>query len=530
MKRLLSLFLIISIAVSLVGCKIDDLPFLDKDVETIDESQELKYKIDKVILSKGYQSIEPKVEVVKKSNDIRLLVSVGLLESSGVTVDQIVKNGNIIDIHIVNEISKDNIQLVVPQIILDLKNTKSINIDDMKFNIINENYKPLVIKLGVSDVINKVKSDFNVTANNAPEVDLRLIDEMLIWSITYNSIFDKDNPETPLVNLSVELDANSGEILQSTKGFISSYIDEGTILDYVMDKYILYRKSDIDSITGLETYSLWYYDIERHEKTRIYSTNNIISTAAFSVDFKNISVIENDGTSNNLFIITKDEKRAYKVLFDDMVSPTLVRWYDKNNIYALINLIDQTNIYKYNIKTDKIELVVELDKNIADLRINDNSFLLTENIENNINKNIYLATNLEELKFIDFGFNPRFANSNTIAYLKSNEDDERNLMHIYSVKDKKEYDVIDMNISSIYILPNDELFIVEKNTGNNDFTIHEYELKSKTLTPITMVNSDNIYYNKSRHLVYVDLLVPFESEKTEIIYSVDLTKLSSLLP
>lgn len=529
MKRLLSLFLIISIAVSLVGCKIDDLPFLDRDVETINESQELKYKIDKVILSKGYQSIEPKVEVVKKSNDIRLLVSVGLLESSGVTVDQIVKNGNIIDIHIVNEISKDDIQLVVPQIVLDLKNTKSINIDDMKFNIINENYKPLVIKLGVSDVINKVKSDFKVTANNAPEIDLSLIDEKLIWSITYNSIFDKDNPETPLVNLSVELDANTGEILQSKKGFISSYIDEGNILDYVMDKYILYRKSDIDSVTGLETHSLWYFDIERSEKTRIYSTNNMISTATFSHDYKNISVIENDGTSNNLFIITKDEKRAYKVLFDDMISPTLVRWYDKNNIYAVINLKDRTDIYNYNIKTAEIDLVVKLDKNITGLRIYDDSFIITEYIENDINRKIYISKDLKNLEFIDFGFNPRFINSDTLAYLKSN-DDERNLMHVYSIEDKKEYDLIDMNISSIYILPNDELFIVEKNTGNNDFTIHEYELKNKTLSPITMVNSDNIYYNKSRHLVYVDLLVPFESEKTEIIYSVDLTKLASLLP
>src|SRR5690606_26009377 len=144
------------------------------------------------------------------------------------------------------ELVEDNIQLAVPQIILDLKNTKLTNFEDIKFNIVNENFEPISFKLELNDAINKVKSDFNVTANTVPEINLSNIDGRFIWNIVYNSIFDKDNPETPLVNLSVELDANSAEIIQSKKGFISSYIDEGHVLDYIMDKYILYRKADIN--------------------------------------------------------------------------------------------------------------------------------------------------------------------------------------------------------------------------------------------------------------------------------------------
>jgi hypothetical protein len=140
MKHILSIILILFVAISLVGCKIDDLPFLNRDTQVSVEDTELKYKIDKVILSKGYQAIKPSVEVVKKNNDVKLLVSVGLIETSGVKVDQIVKKGNIINIHVLNELEEDNVQLAIPQIFIELVNAKAINLDDIKFNIINDNF------------------------------------------------------------------------------------------------------------------------------------------------------------------------------------------------------------------------------------------------------------------------------------------------------------------------------------------------------------------------------------------------------
>ncbi|WFA09147.1 hypothetical protein [Tissierella sp. Yu-01] len=531
MKHILSIILVILITISLAGCSIDDLPFLNKDTQTLsDNDEEIKYKIDKVILSKGYQSIEPKVEVIKKNNEIQLLVNVGLLETSGIQIEQVVKKGNIINIHVVNEINEEDMQLAVPQIALDLKSTKLTNLENIKFNIINENFEPISFKLGLNDAINKVKSDFNVTANTVPEANLKRIDDRFIWDITYYSIFDKDNPETPLVNLSVELDANSAQIIQSKKGFISSYIDDGHVLDYIMDKYILYLKSEIDPNTTLKTESIWRYDIKKNEKTRLYFTNLNILSACYSPDYKYISVIENNGTSNELYIISTNENKAYKVLIEDVFVPSLTRWKDKSNLFVLVNDLESTKIYNYNIKNDITELIIDSKKNIADFRIYNDIYIIVENHDTQINKNIYITTDWEDMKYIDNGFYARLINDNSIAYLKKNEKDDRNILYIYDIENDKLHDKIDLNVASISVLPENELFVVEKNQTVNDFTIYEYNQKNKELTSITKVNSDRIFYNKDKNLIYVDLVVPFEAEKSEIIYSVDLEKLVSTAP
>ena len=530
MKHFFSLILVLIIAITLTSCKIETLPFINKDTQTIAKDEVIKYQIDKVILSKGYQSIEPTVEVVKKSNDIRLLVSVGLLESSGVFVDKIVKKGNVINIHIVNEKDEENISLAVPQVVLDLKNTKSLNIDEVNFNIVNENFKPISIKLGLNEVINKVKLDFNVTANNSPEVVLSRVDDKLIWNITYNGIFDKDNPETPLVNLSVELDADTGNVLKSTKGLISSYIDEGHVLDYVMDKYFLYKQTDLDSNTSIETNNIWYYDIKKNVKTRLYHTNADITSASFSPDFKHISLIENNGTNSKLYLISRDEKKAYRVLFEEDINPTIVRWNDNHNLIILDNNANITNVYNYNIKNDNTELIKISDKPLTDIRIYKDGYILTEYNEDAFNNRILFTKDWKNFKFVDVGFHSRFVNKDMIAYLKKNEKNDKNLLYIYDLKNDVEYDSIDLNISSLFSLPNDELFIVEKNQGNKDYTIYEYGIREKSLNKLTTLNSDTIFYNKNKNLVYVDLVIPFESEKSEIIYSVDLSKLISTAP
>jgi len=530
MKHILSIILILFVAISLVGCKIDDLPFLNRDTQVSVEDTELKYKIDKVILSKGYQAIKPSVEVVKKNNDVKLLVSVGLIETSGVKVDQIVKKGNIINIHVLNELEEDNVQLAIPQIFIELVNAKAINLDDIKFNIINDNFSTIGIKLCVNDVINKVKSDFNVTANTLPDVNLSNINERYIWNITYNSIFDKDNYEAPLVNLSVDIDANSGEVLKSAKRLISSYIDEGQILDYIMDNFLLYRKNEIDANTALEYESLWCYDIKKNESSNIYRTNSHILSASFSPDYKQVSLIENNGTMSELFIIRRYEKKAYKIIFDEGIIPSLVRWYDKDNIYVLDYDDNITNLFNYNIVNDKIEKINSFKQHFIDLRVNKDFIILVEKNENNVNNNIYYTDDFRNLRMIDSGLSPRIISNNKIAYSKTNEKDDRNILHIFNLDKFKEYDIIDKNIASIFAISENELLVLEKNQGNNNYTIHEYSIDNKVLKSLTNVNSHTIFYNKEKNLIYVDLIAPFETDKKEFIYSVDLSKLASTLP
>ncbi len=530
MKRLLSLVIALLLALFTTACSMDDLPFLNKDTQVSSEDEELKYKIEKVILSKGYQSIEQKVEVVKKNNDISLFISVGLLESSGVYVDQVVKNGNVINIHVVNELEEEKVQLAVPQILLDIKNAKSINMDDVKFNIVNDNFKPINIKLGLNEAVNKAISDLKVVANSSPEVTLSRIDDKLIWNVTYGSIFDIYNIETPLVNLSVDLDANTGEILESKKGLISSYIDDGEIMNYLNDKFLLYRKKHRDLEKSADIQSIWYYDIAKNEKTQIYQTVGSITSTAFSPDSKHIYIIENNGNINELYIVSRKDKKAFKLLFQDNIVPSKVRWYDNDTIYILANNSGITNIYSYNIRSSKEELEATIDMELSDFRIKNKSFLLLEDDKDNTNKNIYYSTNLKELILVDNGYSPRFISSNLLAYLQHSDNNERNKVSLYDIRNDKKFDEIDVNAQSFSRISDSEMLIIEKNQNINDFTLYEYSTKDKDLNFISKLNSNSIYLNKEKNLLYVDLDVPFEAEKSQIIYSVDISKLKDKLP
>ena len=528
MKQLLSLILAIVIALSLTACKIEDLPFLNKDTQVSSEDEELKYKIDKVILSKGYQSLEPKVEVIKKNNNVSLIITAGLVESSGVQVEKIVKIGNVINIHVINEAKEDDLQLVVPQIILDLKNSRSINMDEVKFNIVNENFKPLNAKIALNDVINKVVNDFKLTANSSPNISLLKEDDMLVWNISYNSIFDNYNLETPLVNLTVRVDANTGDILESRKGLISSYIDDGSIVDYVDEEYILYKKNLVENDLKLE--SLWYFDIANNEISQVYQTYHNILSAEFSPKARAIAILESNGNTRDLYIVTKDEKKAFKALFLDNLSPSIVRWYDDDRLYLVQNDDDKSKIYSYDISTSKNELEATIYRKLTGMRIYEDHIILVEPIEESSNNNIYYTQDWSSLTLIDTGFMPRYISKDKLAYLKNSEENDRNHLMIYDMKNHKEYDQVDVNATYLSSIPGDELLVVEKNQAVNDYTVYIYNLNDGDLNFISKLNSQNIYANKKKNLLYVGLVVPFESKESEILFSVDISKLSNILP
>ena len=529
MKHITKLGLLIILTLSLAGCKaIENLPLLTKDTNAKAETEggeEIEYSLEQVVLSKGYQTIEPNVEIVKKKNKIKLLASLGLLESSGAQIDKIVRKGNIVNIHVINETDEKSTQLAVPQIVIDI-NQKLKDIDDIKFNIINENYKPLSIKLGLNDVINKINSEFKVSANTAPVINLLNIDDSIIWDITYNSIFDRNNPETPLVNLSVEIDANSGNILKSTKSFISSIVDEGHVLDYIDDKYILYRKKENDIAKNIDTESLWIYDIENNERGLLFKSNQKIQSAIFSPDLKSISLVENNDNKRELYIIPIDAAKAYKVIFNDPINPLSVNWKDNNNLYIIDNN-ESSSIYTYNLRNNETNLVNTYDLNIIGIKNIKSNAIITALEENKLNKKIIFTNNWQDLKFVDYGFNVKFIDENRICYLKNTEKEDKNALYIYDLDTNKKMDVIDLNLSNYSIITENKLLLIEKNQSNNDYTVHGYDLGDEVLTTISNINSDNVYYNIEKNLIYVNLTIPFENEKHELIYAVDLKKLSA---
>lgn len=530
MRRILALMIFLSVILSLIGCS-NDNPILFKETNSQIKEEEISYTVDQVLLSKGFQSVEPKVEVLKKGLTTKLIASLGLFQSSGIKVSKIVKIGNEINIHLQNQSNEELSSIVVPQVIIELKGFKLKKFDEMQFNIINENYKPLKLKFGINEAINKIDSESKIVSNTAPITNLIPQDGKLLWDITYNSVFDKDNPEAPLANLSVLMDANTGDIISTKKTFISSLIDEGNILDYISNKYLLYTKAERDIEKNIIKENLWSYDIESNQKSLLYSSNMKITNAMFSPDLEYISLIESNESDSSLYIIPRLDRKAYKVLFEEAIKPKIITWKDDNTLYIVDNSSENvSNIYDYNIKDNLTSLTSTIEKNITSLRIKEKFFMITEADKENLNYKISITKDWKSFRLIDYGCSPKFIDKTKIAYLKYNEKENKKALIIYDINEKEKYDVIDINISNFFVLPNGHMIIVENNPNNNDFTVLQYNIEDKTTSIISKSNSEKVFYNEEKNLLYVYLQIPFESDKTELIYSIDLSKIANLEP
>ena len=233
---------------------------------------------------------------------------------------------------------------------------------------------------------------------------------------------------------------------------------------------------------------------------------------------------------NPIFRIYGKENKAYKVLFEDSFNPNIVRWKDENNLLILTNGDGFSKIYNHDIRDAKTELVAIINKNIFDFRVKGKSYILVENHDTDKNKNIYITYDWNQLNYIGKGLNVRFLNDKMIVYLKENENDTSNILNIYNLEEMKVYDKVDLDVLSISTVTENGFLLIEKNQGANNFNIHQYNLEDKESTFITMVNNENILYDSNKNLIYVNLVVPYEAEKSEIIFSLDLEKLINTIP
>ena len=526
MKQILLFLIMVSLSAFTVGCRANNQSsLLSSEDESNIEEKEVEYIIDQIVLSKSFQSIEPNVEVYKKNKKTKLLVSLGLVESSGTTIDKIIKRGNDIDIYVNCSFEKDKIQLAVPQIRVEVQEPLLKKTKDLNFNIININYKPIDIKLGINEVINKVISNLNVFPSSIPEVNLTRVEDAILWDISFYNIFDKENLNPLLVNLSVQVDANSGDIINSKKNFISNYIDDGSILGFAPKNYLLYRKIE-ESISDKKAQeTLWYYNTNTNKKDMIYLSKYKILSAAFSPNLEYISLIEANEDISNLYIVSKSDKKAYKVSAQSLVNPNVMKWKNKNTLYLIDNTKDGSKVFSYTVNSNKILERCVLDKKIESLEIHGDNFLITEGEKENLNKKIYLTNDWKKFNLSLSGFNAKFLNKDKIVYLKNNDKDDKNILYIYDIKEKKVVDELNHNVSSYSVLPDNTIAFVEKNASYNDFTLYKYSYNDKTTSGMAKINGESTYYDKDKSLIYLDLISPLKNKKNEVIYSIDLTKI-----
>lgn len=530
MKRMLLLFTMIVYTLLFVGCDSSKQnPIIYKETNTTKEEFEesIKYEVEQVTLSKGYQNMAPNVEIIKKGSEFKLLASLGLIESSGVNITEINKNDNEINIYVENKNKLGKSDLVVPQVLIDLKGIKVKNKDDLKFNIINENYDPIKIKLGINEVINKINADFQLSMNTLPIVNILNDNDKVLWELTYNNIFDKFNVETPIINLSVLIDANNGDIVKSSKNFISSFIDEGYILDYVPNKSILYKKTEGNAEENNLKDSLWMFNTEDNSIEVLYPSKTKIESASSNSNGNHIALIESHKEHNELYIIDTKDKKAYKVFLKENLNPYLIQWASDEELYVISKDEKVSNIFKYNITENITTLIASIHKNIVDLQVMGDSFLITEGNESNEKSKIYLTKNWSQNRFDDYGFKPMALDENKIAYLQFNKKDNSNSLRIYDINKSRNYSTIKRNIIQYFLLDDENIGLIEKNNVNNEYTFHKYNIKDKTIDSIANINSERVLYDSERELLYTCISVPFESELSQIIYSIDLSKISN---
>lgn len=521
MKKILFLLIINILIVTVCGCTFVERT-LFSDAGNIKEKT-INYNVEKIALSKGFQSTEPNVEIVKKDNSNKLLASLGLIESSGVQIDKVTKSEKNINIYISKLSDDSELQLAVPQILFEIKDSTIENLDELNFNIVNQNYEPISLKFSKKQILNNVYSEFEITPTTVPTVDLAKSKDKIIWNISFQNIFDKGDTRSSLINFNVKVDALTGEILKSKKDNISTYIDDGYILDYIPNSHLLYKKQDLKENNEYE--SLWIYDIKSGKRENLYTSKDKIYSAIFSPDGEHISLIEVDENKSDIYIISKADVVPYKITPTNHLNPKLMKWKNNNNLH-FVNLTEEiSTLLTYKVDENKSEVNFSSKLKIEDFDVLGNQFLFLESNEDSINKTIYTSENGLDLIEIGDGFKATFFDENTILYLNNIENEDKNIIHRYDVKNGFSLKDAKYNINSYFKIDEEHILFIAKNTCNNDYTLNKYNMLKKTIEPIANIISDKMYYDSDDNLGFLSLAPP-DSTDSHIIYSIDLNKLN----
>ncbi|GFN34330.1 TolB family protein [Tepidimicrobium xylanilyticum] len=527
MKKIFLIVVIFALALITLGCS----SHIDKSYSGINneiKEKSLNYMIEKITLSKGFQALDPSVEILDKTNNLKLLANIGLIESSGVRIDKITKTQNTINIFVSSLQEEGKTQLAVPKVVLELRDTIDEKIENLKFNIINQNYDLIPLKFNKDQILDKIYTDFKIEPNSIPEVTLGKLRNQIYWNIIFTNIFDKENRESPLINFNIKVDALTGTVLSSTKEPISTYIDNGILLDYIPNSYLLYKQSHAENNMDYE--ALWIYDLEKEEQNKLYSSKAKIQSAQFSPDGKWASIIEKVEDKTDLYLISIQEKIAYKINPDSYLHPKLMKWKDNKTLIFINMKNGYSNFLTYDLDKNEAKQIFKTDKNVDSFDIYGDMILFTEPRQDLTNKNIYIydggnkySDGNKSIK-IGEGFKISFLNDEKIIYLKNLEVENKNIFYIFDLNENKFEYKIDKNIANYMKLSKDEFIIIEQNTHNKDYTLYKFNNLEKTITPYAKINNDKLFYDSAKEKGYISTHLPYDRDEMSIIYAVDLSK------
>lgn len=523
MKHFFRILILFFITILFVGCTSEEIsPLLYKDEENPkliaynDNYVDLDYTIDKVTLSKSYQSIEPSVEIIKNGLETNLLISLGIIKSSGVNIAKIDMIDREVNIYINNEnINKDD-QLVVPQIILHFDNLSPQKMNDLSFKIINNNYEPINANIDISEAIRKIECSLEVVTSTFPSADIIKEDGHILLDLNFSNAVDLNDKDNPIINLEALIDLSTGEIIKSSKIPVASFIDKGLILDYILNEYIFYLQEEV--VASNIEYTIYSYNIKENSKEKIYTSNEKITSFKFNVKGDKALLIKTFNNSNTLYSLEFKDFNLGKVDIVKNVDPYLACWKD-DDIILLENKKDKSKVYNFNIESNKLKLISSIAGNIKQINYLDQQFAFT--MENDNFKDIYLTKDFKENILIDQGEKPQFIDNNLIAYYKSDNNTDKNTLWIYDIRKDSTNTYTELNIKDFFIYK-DSLVVIEKTPIGSDNPLYIYNLKEEKLEFFTSVKNDNIFLNTENNILYINSSINVEENKTSLISFIDL--------
>lgn len=518
MNKKIIILLYLLFTTVLLGCSNAEQISMDT-TSRLNTNKNIKYTVEQIYFSKSFQSISPSVEVSEVNGKKKVSLNLGLSEYSEISIDDMKLEGDQFNIYISGHKDKSTSSLSVPQIILELKDNSFENIKDMDFNIVYNNYDYIDIKFKINDVLNKLESQFKLTLNSCPKFNLIEKNDKFIWEITYNNIVSREDEDYPLINLSANVDANTGEVLNFKKENISSLIDTGNILDFNNTNGFLYEKM-VDNKGEESRSELWFFDSITKEKTMIYNCHFSIPSAAISEDLSHIAFIEKTDTSSEAYIYSKIDDKIFKLHFEDDFNPQVIRWKTNDLLYLLENKNNTSSIYSYDLKSNNIDLIANTNKNITNIVAGSDGFIVAEYIEQTPNKKLSFTKDFNKYKTINNGFNAKFINTSTIAYLKNDEKVDLDYLILYDLEEEKIISKIKDNVIAYRPGSSDNIIYLKNNPKYKDFTLASYSLNSKESTDIIDIIDQNVYYNDKDNLVYLNFGLAVDDNVLNMIYSI----------
>ena len=520
MNKKFIILLYLLVTTLFLGCTSVENTTSDSQTD-LNNSKDIKYTIEKIYFSKAFQSIAPNVEVIESDGKKTLALNLGLSQYSEINIDDIKLEDDEFNIYISGYNDKATTSLSVPQVILAFENLPVDNIRDINFNIIYNDYDYIDIKFEINDVLNKLESQFGLSLSSWPNFNLIEKEDKIIWEIEYENIISMESEDYPLINLSAEVDANTGEVISYDTDEISSAIDRGTVLNLNDNGLLLYEKiSNNDSETS--SCELWLYDSNTEEKNMIYNCQSSLLSAEASDDLANVAFIEKNNLSSEAYIYSNVDSKIYKLQFEDQFNPQILKWKDDNTLYLLESKNSNSIIYSYKVSTNESQQIANINKSLNNIIVGNDEFIVVEDIDESDNKKLSLTDDFKKYIDIGSGFNPKYIDNDIIGYLKNDENTDMNHLIIYNIRQDKIISVIKENILNYRVNPPDSIIYIKNNPKYKDYTLSRYSLSSDESTDLINVIDKDIYYNDKKNLIYLNVELPFEDEDLNIIHSISL--------